>query len=109
MKKTDGVKYTPDLPLIEQAEAVLKDAGLESSDYLKNLKWIKPGVEHLDNECQREAINDALRIEIGRHTENTMEVRRCLINDGSHADWLRLLKSEVAPCLLQQNTPVKTP
>ena len=59
-----------------------------------------------DKNYDRFLVNRALRqILSSVKTENTMDARYCLIDDGSLLDWLRLFKSGVLPCIVRLNLP----
>jgi hypothetical protein len=72
--------------------------------------------EHLDRnafDCsdlkqQRFLINRCWRSLLGKvTTENTMDVRYCLIDDGTVLDWTRIFKESVIPCLVRLQLPLK--
>lgn len=55
-----------------------------------------------DLSIQRFLINRALRLIVGLVTsENTMDVRFCLVDNGEFIDWVRLFRIEVLPCLMR--------
>lgn len=54
-----------------------------------------------DQGIQRFLINRYWRELVGLFPENTIQVRHCLIDQGSIADWLRLFEQGVVPCIIR--------
>lgn len=54
-----------------------------------------------DQGIQRFLINRYWRECVGLFPENTIQVRHCLIDQGSIADWLRLFEQGVIPCIIR--------
>jgi len=61
---------------------------------------LPPAAQFGSFEEQREGVNRALRIWIGRCPEQTLHVRDCITDTGTREDWLRLFTSEVGPWLM---------
>jgi len=61
-----------------------------------------------DRGVQRFLINRYWHQEIGLYEENTMDVRMCLIDQGSIDDWLRLFEQSVIPCVIRNTQPKTT-
>lgn len=59
----------------------------------------------LDRGVQRFLINRYWRDTIGLFSENTLQVRQCLIDSGSFEDWLRLFETGVIPCVIRNIQP----
>lgn len=61
-----------------------------------------------DRGVQRFLINRYWHQEIGLYDENTIDVRMCLIDQGSIDDWLRLFEQCVIPCVIRNTLPKTT-
>jgi len=59
-----------------------------------------------DTSIQRFLINRNLRLILGEcKTENTIDVRYCLVDSGDIKEWVRLMETMIVPCLVRNNLP----
>ena len=55
---------------------------------------------------QRFLVNRQLRLICGSAEANSMNVRYCLVEDGTYDDWTRLFNQMVMPFIIQHNLPL---
>ena len=87
--------------LIDEVTGAFVEAGHPHPEAWKG--YLNPvAMATQDLSVQRFLINRALRLIIGLVTsENTMDVRFCLVDNGEFRDWVRLFRTEVLPCLMR--------
>lgn len=99
-------RYDQNKNLVEHIVLILMKANHPQPDFWVN--QVHPDVYITpDVNIQRFLINRFWRNYIGQFQENTLEVRHCLIDQGSIEDWLRLFEQGVAPCVMR-NIPLRT-
>lgn len=92
-------------PLAEKITAFLEQQGHpRPRDWLQGLPPVAtaPGTPP---DYQRFLINVYWREQIGTLPIDTMNVRYCLVDDGSVAEWLGLFQSSVVKCIVANNLP----
>lgn len=95
---------------VENPNLVFKiTAILSESGHKRPADWesrVHPDALHVhDEKIQRFLINRYWRETIGALAQETMDIRYCLVEQGSLEDWLRLFRTGVAPCIVENHLP----
>lgn len=97
--------------LVDQVTQILQEAGHPSpTAWLEDVR-LHPDAMRKDvlEDVHRFLINRYWRFELAQLQTNesvdTMNVRYCLVDTGAIPDWLRLFRTDVAPCLVQHDLP----
>lgn len=104
---TQGV--TTDSPLTAIIN-LMYNRGVSEEQIAKFRRFCKVNIEDYGGQpdLQRFLINKALRTLIAGYGVDTIEIRTYLIDDGNIDDWARLFEEGVLPCMIANNSPLKT-
>jgi hypothetical protein len=104
--QTASAEKVPPAPYVQIISDKLAAAGHSNPTGWQNFLHPDAFITN-DVSIQRFLINRCLSFLIGRvESENTMDVRYCLINDGEVERWVELLDQTVIPCMVRLNLPL---
>ena len=81
-------------------------ANLRAQEYFDTNELII-STKGMDPDSQRMYQNRYWNLQLLGLEENTIDVRFCLITNGTTDDWFRLFKQMVIPCIVRNNLPRK--
>lgn len=104
LEEIGAVAPTVNPELVPKITAILAEAGHPRPNDWEAKVHPDAHVVH-DASIQRFLINRYWRETLGALPIDTMDIRYCLVEQGSTEDWLRLFKQGVVKCIVDNNIP----